>query len=95
MKRQHRGHFVLVVVVDVLVDGVAGQFDLAEPEMHGGGFGDVHDLAVGGHHEDEPVQGLEQMRAELLDGQVARVGRDVLRAPGVPKSWKEEEGKEE
>ena len=40
--------------------------------MHRGRFRDVHDLAVGGQHEDEPVQGLEQVGAQLLEGEEVR-----------------------
>ena len=34
--------------------------------MHAGRLADVHDLAVAGEHEDEAVQSLQQVRAELL-----------------------------
>ena len=34
--------------------------------MHAGRLADVHDLAVAGEHEDEAVQRLQQVRAELL-----------------------------
>ena len=54
-------HLVVIKRMDVLVDGVPGQLDLGEAEMDRRRFRDVHDLAVRGQHEDEPVQGLEQV----------------------------------
>lgn len=64
--------------MDVLVDGVTRQLHLAQAQMNRRRLGDVHYLAVGGHHEDEPIQRLEQMRAQLFDGHVTGIGRDVL-----------------
>ena len=35
--------------------------------MDAGCLADVHDLPVRGEHEDEPVQGLQEVRAQLLE----------------------------
>jgi len=56
--------------------------------MHGGRFRDVHDFAIRSHHEDEAVQRLQQMGAQLLDGGTTLHGGRG--APGFTKSWKTE-----
>lgn len=34
---------------------------LAKAQVHGGRFRDVHDFAIRSHHEDEAIQGLQQV----------------------------------
>ena len=45
---------------------------LAESQVDAGRLADVHDLPVRAEHEDEPVQGLEQVGAQLLEGEEVR-----------------------
>lgn len=68
LQRQHPCHLVLIVIVNVVVDGIAGELHLAKAQMSGRRFGDVHDFAVGRNHKYETVECLQQIRAELFDG---------------------------
>lgn len=77
--------------MDVLVDGVARQLYLAQAQVHRSRLGDVHYLAVGGHHEDEPIERLQQMRAQLFDGHVTWIGRYVLGTPSFPQACERKE----
>ena len=77
-----RAQLVVVQRVDVVVDGVAGQLDLRQPQVHRSRLGDVHDLAVGGQDEDEAVQRLEEVGAELLQD-LRTLGQDGFHAPAV------------
>ena len=58
----------LLLAVRKLAEAVIGWVGtyLAEPQVHTGCLADVHDLAVGAEHEDKSVQGLQQVRAQLL-----------------------------
>lgn len=82
MQRQNARHFVLVVGVDVVVDGVAGELHLAEAQVRGGRLGNVHDFAVRRHNEYEAVERLQQMRTKLFDCRHSCVGRHI---PGTPR----------
>lgn len=58
MEGQNGSHLILVEIVDVLVDGVAGELHLTQTQVHGGRLRNVHDFAVGSHDKDEAVQCL-------------------------------------
>lgn len=68
LQRQHPCHLVLVVIVNVIVDGIAGELHLTKAQMSGRRFGNVHDFAIGRYHKYETVECLQQIRAELFDG---------------------------
>ncbi len=59
-------HFIMVQRMNVFVDRISSQFDLRQSQMNGSRFRDVHDFPVRRKHEDEPVQRLQEMRAQLL-----------------------------
>ena len=67
------GHFIMVQGVDILVYRVASELHLTEAEVYTGGLTDVHDLPVRGEDEDEPVQGLQEVGAELLEDLVSAI----------------------
>ena len=69
MQRLHAeevSHLVMVQGVDILVDRVPSQLNLTQAKVNAGSLTDVHDLPVGGQYEDEAVQRLEKVRAQLL-----------------------------
>ena len=62
-------------------------FYLTEAKVDTGSLTDVHDLPVRGQHEDEPVQRLEEVRAQLLHHLVSAQGR--LHTPALTKTFRE------
>eukprot|EP00095_Tigriopus_kingsejongensis_P009534 maker-scaffold260_size234135-snap-gene-0.10 protein:Tk09534 transcript:maker-scaffold260_size234135-snap-gene-0.10-mRNA-1 annotation:"hypothetical protein" len=60
MDSEERGELIVVQRMDVVVDGIAGQFHLGEAKMDGGSLGYVHDLALGREDKDESIQGLKE-----------------------------------
>ena len=65
-KSIRKGHFSMQVSFQYIIDWCVLSH-LAEAKVNTGSLADVHDLAVGAEHEDEPVQGLQQVGAQLLD----------------------------
>lgn len=83
---QYPCHFVLIVVVDIVIDRIAGQFDVAQAQMCGHRFGNVHDFSVGRYHKYEAFQCLQQICAQLLKRRYRRIAARLFGAPCFAKA---------